>query len=255
MSVALTAPQQVALGQLRESHPALRVVLVGAAALQCHLELSRPTYDIDLAVVVEPDLMHLHLQALGWRQSPRMSYRWQHANGTWLDVIPATPALLARGSVNLDGAELTLLGFDLVLAHAEQRDLAAGTRLEVASLPTLAILKVVSWLDRPYERTKDLADLSCMLEQALRVDDQRRWEPPLTASPFEEQAAHFLGSEVARIARVEHREVLRAFLERMHASDGVALALLYRAARASREADEERIGRQLATFERALRTS
>lgn len=46
----LTPDQLAAFVELRERHPDVRAVLVGAAALACHLPLTRFTHGIDIAI-------------------------------------------------------------------------------------------------------------------------------------------------------------------------------------------------------------
>lgn len=140
---------------------------------------------------------------------------------------------------------MSLLGFDLVLAHATPQPLDDSLTIDVANLPTLALLKMVAWLDRP-DRQKDLADLGAALEGALEPDDERRWDRSLgLPDDYRLQSAFFLGQCLARVAETRHREVVERFLARM--SDRRNVVLLGRAAGWSFEA-EERAEAQLASF-------
>ncbi len=230
MNLPLDPNQQQALADLQDAYPDLQFVLIGAAALKCHLEIARVTHDIDLALFVEPDDVGPHVLALGWQQHPYVLHRWRHPNGAWMDLVPASPSSIAYGSVNFEGAVLDLTGFDLVFARAERRLLANGTALRIASLPVIAILKIVSWLDRPQERKKDLGDLVRIINDALAVDDARRWESPLIDLPHDEQGPYLMGTEVRKIAATRHRVRIARFRERINPAHGDAFSLLMRVA-------------------------
>lgn len=124
---------------------------------------------------------------------------------------------IEAGEVRLDeGVGMSLVGVDLALRHADVVPLEElGVEIEVATLPVLVVLKIVAWLDRPYERDKDLEDLAAILDRALPDDDERRWEPEhpvfLSGLDHEDQSAFFIGSEVARIVDERHRCAIATF--------------------------------------------
>lgn len=105
-----------------------------------------------------------------------MRQRWYGPAHFRADIIPATRELLDAGSVQIeDGAPMSLVGFDLAFDHAVAAALPGATAtVRVASLPAILVLKMVAWLDRPYERTKDLGDIAVVLADALGEDDDRR---------------------------------------------------------------------------------
>jgi predicted nucleotidyltransferase len=191
-----------------------RFVIIGAAALLHHVELPRITNDIDLAVVADNARIHALLAGYGWKPDQRHARRWTSGKEI-VDVVPATPDTIAAGRIATEGGgELSMLGFDLALQHTESVPWLDRT-LEVATLPVLIVLKMVAWLDRPYERTKDLGDLARVLERGLDDFAQVRWEPPLADIPVEEQCAFFMGQSVRAIAGPEHLAKVREFLARM----------------------------------------
>lgn len=259
MILALSHAQLLALRELRAARSDARIVLVGAAALASHLPLSRSTADIDLVIAVAPEDLDAFLAPLGWDRDPRMLQRWRGPEEVVADVIPVSDALLAAGEIRFGGGDfaMSLVGFDLVMRHTNiATSQVVDVAVEVATLPVLVILKMVAWLDRPYERIKDLADLGQILNDALAPDDVRRWDPeePVFQAGLdhEDQSAFFIGAEVARVAGDQHREVVARFLERVEEPTGSAFGMMLRAVRYGGADPEERLERRLAAFRRGL---
>ncbi len=248
MTLALSSEQCRALLDLRVAHPSLRFVVVGAAALGHHLPLPRSTADIDLAMAVAPEDLDATLDRCGWQRDPRMLQRWRSPSGAVVDVLPVDDALLAAGELRFGGGDFTmsLVGFDLAMRDTVQVAIPASEScVEVASLAALVVLKIVAWIDRPYDRTKDLADLAHVLTHALPHDDERRWDPdhPVYLSGVEHaaQSAFFVGTEVARIVEAAHREILDRFFARLDARDGIAFAMMLRETGDHGDDGEERL--------------
>lgn len=175
MQLKLRPAQREAIVALRTALPDTHLVLIGATALNAHVDLDRPTYDVDLALVAHPAGFADLLSPLGWSRDARMWQRWVHRDGALADILPATPELIAEGSVEFADVRMSLVGFDLALQHTLSCQVGSAVTIEVAALAPLAVLKIVAWLDRP-EREKDLCDLVAILEQALPENDLRRWE-------------------------------------------------------------------------------
>lgn len=259
MILALSAVQMRALADLRAGLPETRLVLIGAAALGCHVPLPRTTGDIDIAVVLAPTELERVLEPLGWRRDPRALQRWHGPGAVVADLLPATADLVAAGEIRFDGDDVTmsLVGFDLALRHTVAVPLdEEGTSIEVPVLAALVVLKIVAWLDRPAARAKDLGDLAHVLDAALADDDERRWDRDdpifLAGLDHEDQSAFFVGHEVTRIAASAHRQAVSTFLERMSAPDGAEFAAMLRAARYGGASPEERLERRLAAFRRGF---
>jgi len=144
---------------LRKGLPDVRTVLVGAAALACQMDMRwRKTNDLDLTVVAEEADLANKLRALGWERHERYEQRWTSLQGVVVDALPASPASLAEGKLvfTRSGHVMSLVGFDLALAHCAVVPLDGATDLEVATVPVIAVLKMTAWLDRPAERERDL---------------------------------------------------------------------------------------------------
>lgn len=255
MTLAITPAQARALAALRVGLPETRLVVIGAAALGHYVPLTRATADIDLAIVLAPADLDRVLGPLGWQRDARMRQRWHGPEGVLVDLLPATDELVAAGEIRFDGDDLrmSLVGFDLALRHTTRVTLSVGdVDVELATLAVLVVLKMVAWLDRPHERTKDLGDLALIFDQALDGDDDRRWDPehPVFQSGLEheDQGAFFAGLEVARIVEREHRALIDTFLSRVGDPDGEAFSAMLRAARYGGDAPEDRLVRRLDAF-------
>jgi predicted nucleotidyltransferase len=212
------APAQTrTLLHLRKGLSDVRVVLVGAGALACQMDMRwRTTNDLDLTVVAEEADLAARLRGLGWKRHERYEQRWTSNEGVIVDALPAAVASLAEGKLvfSESGHVMSLVGFDLALAHVMVVPLDAATDLEVATVPVIVVLKMASWLDRPAERERDLVDLAHVLDDYLEPDDLRRWDDDLIESglPHEEQSAFALGRDIARIVLPPHLTVIDSFV-------------------------------------------
>ena len=135
-----------------------------------------------------------------------------------VDVVPAGPGLRAAGKLvwPRSGHEMQLVGMDLVFEHAVTEPLG-HTALRIASLPTIVILKMNSWLDRFEDRERDLADIGHVLEDAVRPDDDRRFDDHIVelAMDYELVCAFLIGEDVGRIAKDHHRRRVDEFLAKV----------------------------------------
>ena len=213
MTLAITPVQAELLVALRR-RGSPRLVVIGATALHHHVNLPRPTADIDLVIVAELQEISELLASHGWERDKRTWQRW-FRDGSQLDVLPATPRVLEAGVVRVEGdeREMSMVGFDLALEHVVAVPIPGSHEtVDLASLAAIVVLKMVAWLDRPHQRHKDLGDIACALVGALDDFDERRWGPPLADVHSEQQSAFFLGGEVAVIAKTLHRSKIAEFL-------------------------------------------
>ncbi len=193
-----------------------RAVVIGATALDHHVKLSRLTADVDLVIVADRAEIADVLEALQWKPDRREWQRW-HRENSRIDVLPGTQRDLERGFVHVEGQDrdMSVVGFDLALEYASSVAIPnAEETVDVASLASVVVLKMVAWLDRPQQRHKDLGDLACALTRALDDYDETRWHAPLVDVAPEDQSAFFVGMEVARIASPAHRAKIAEFLRR-----------------------------------------
>ncbi|MBX3229003.1 MAG: nucleotidyl transferase AbiEii/AbiGii toxin family protein [Labilithrix sp.] len=155
MTLAISSAHADLLVALRRTDEAPRVVVIGATALGHHVAL-RPTADVDLAIAADPGRISELLQRQGWKADRRLPQRWWFGDAL-VDVLPATQAAIDAGHVMLgDGHKLSTVGFDIALAHAAPVPIpGTDISVDVASLASIVLLKMVAFLDRPHERLKD----------------------------------------------------------------------------------------------------
>jgi predicted nucleotidyltransferase len=203
---------------------------------------------MDVVIAAEADSVSSLLTGRGWTRDRRRPLRWTQ-DGTVVDVIPATPERIQEGTLLVGDNELSLVGFDLALRHAVATSVE-GVDVPVASLPALTVLKMVSWLDRPYERAKDLGDLARILDNALDDFDERRWESPLADVPVDDQSAFFVGRLVGAIAEATHLAAVERFFEEIARSTWTAA--LAQEGQYQADDPEAMAQRRLAAFRRGL---
>ena len=135
-----------------------------------------------------------------------------------VDVLPAGPSLLAAGEIVWPaGARMSLTGMRLALATGNTFQVESGLSIRVAPLPVIAVLKMVSYLDRPAERERDLHDIAYILENHVPPDDDRRFDPAVVdaAVPFEVASAYLLGHDLGSLLNDVERQAVDAFVARV----------------------------------------
>lgn len=224
-----------------------RVVLIGAAALGCWVDMTwRRTHDLDLVVVADAKDAAKDLEALGFEHSTRVEHRWTSPQGVPLDVVSISQAELATGMLAWpkSGNTMNLLGIDLALKHNVLIPTGPQASIAVATPAALAITKMASWLDRPADRDRDLSDLAHLMSHYLQPDDLRRWsDPNLTTTEFDDQGAHALGLDVAKIGTRAHREVVRTFCSEVRRHGSARASMAKETSSAGREPEETMLAR------------
>jgi predicted nucleotidyltransferase len=257
---ALTPDQLHALSDLQTLWGVDGVVLVGASALGQHLDMRwRGTDDLDLTISASTaDVVAAMQKLTGWTKDPRQPQRWYSPKDVKVDIIPAGPALLEAGQViwSETGRAMNLVGFRLVFALSETREVAQGVPIRVATTATIALLKMVAYLDRPSERERDLKDLGYMMDEYLGPDDERRFSADAIDANvnFEETPAFVLGRDLAKAVNEQERAIIARFLAKMRdPTDGdAACSRFARSAPRSWDSDEEQVLKRLRAFETGL---
>lgn len=217
MKNPFTAAQTRAIEALaRLWGPDRQFVLVGASAIACHLEHARGTADLDVAVAVAEDELPLGMDKLpGWRRHPQREHEWHGPGDVRVDVVPAGPALTARGYFDWpSGHRMTLAGFEHAFVRKRDLELGAACTLAVADLAVIALLKVVAYLDRGVEREHDLTDLALIIDQYVAADDDRRWSDEVVELqvPYDLVGAFLLGRDLAGFVTARDRANLERFV-------------------------------------------
>ena len=218
MRIAHFTPEQRAtMLDLRRACSGRTIVLIGASALGCWLEMRwRRTNDLDLTVVADQGELREMLRARSWEPDSRHEQRWVSPHGVTVDLLPASAANLARGEIlfSQSGRTMNLAGFDLAIKQNVLLELEEGAAVAVATVPVIVVLKMAAWLDRPSERDRDLEDIAHVFNEYLDPSDLRRWDESMleTNLDFEEQGAFVLGRELAGIIDGHHRKVIASFV-------------------------------------------
>jgi len=222
----LPESQIEALRELKGLWPEAKVSLIGASALTCLLSsFHRQTYDLDVTVAISLDELPSELRRLaGWRQDEQLEHRWLTPTGLKVDLIPAGAKLLAAGKlVWKSGREMSLLGFRHAFTSVSQLELAPGFRVDIASVPVIALLKMVAYQERPHDRRKDLGDIALALENYVSDDDPRRYSNEIMEAKisYEEVSPYLLGYDLAGLVdEMESHSVTRFISLAMGQGDG-----------------------------------
>jgi predicted nucleotidyltransferase len=194
--------------------------VIGASALACQIDLPRHTGDLDISVSVSLDELAASLPLLeGWKRHPKKEHEWLSPAGVKVDVLPAGPGLLAAGEIiwPSTGARMNLTGMRLALATDNTLQIDSGLSIRVAPVPVIAVLKMISYLDRPAERERDLHDLAYILENHVPADDDRRFAAEVvdTGIPWEHASAYLLGHDLRALVNARERGVVDNFVTRV----------------------------------------
>lgn len=210
----LSNTHRAALASLRSLWPDARIVVIGATALDLQRKLNRRTHDVDLVLAVDlaafPGPLATHPQ---WKPTRHLQ-RWQH-EGVLVDILPVGAHDLAMGRLAWpDGFEMSLEAFTL-LDTAELICISEELNIMAAPVPLLMVLKMVSWLDRPAERERDLSDLVWLFaENYLDERDDNDFDRLHTSGAAVGEAhALLLGRDIS--AYPGAREIGQKFVHRL----------------------------------------
>lgn len=165
--------------------------LVGASARDAwisgiHLKNpGRATKDIDIAIVVNDKEQFQQLKDYLTTEEKFQSvkenafvliYDGMHQ----LDLLPFGAIEDKDRRVHVDGSGYTKIdvpGFAEVFeAGLPELELENGNRFKFCTLPGIVLLKLLAWEDRPEGRTKDIVDISEILDHFFSINDREIWE-------------------------------------------------------------------------------
>lgn len=215
---AFPEPDIAALRQLQAVWDVEQFIIIGAAAISCHMGLSwRGTADLDLSVAAGLDGYVQDLERLGWRRERNAPQRWTVPNGSLVDVLPGAPALVQEGGFTWPegGARMNLVGFRLAFEDAAAIEIASRCVVRVSSLRSIVVLKMGAYLDRPRERDTDLADIAHILAGFLPPDAEERWSDEVIerGMNFDDVGPFVLGQQLGRLVDQPERSLIVRFME------------------------------------------
>lgn len=194
-----------------------QILIVGAFARDLHLlyrhglATGRKTEDVDIALAM-PDwatfeTLRARLIESGNFQAPgAVLQRLRHRSNLPLDLIPfgrletadRTIVWPPRGDIVME-----VFGFREALVSAQRVVLPENVETRLVSLPALALLKIVCWHDRHYERRgKDAHDLNLIIRNYLIAGNEERLWHEFAAwtqeddFDFEIAGARMLGQDI-----------------------------------------------------------
>lgn len=201
-----TPEQLAALESLARIWKEKDFVLIGASALAWHLgPAGRQTQDLDIALAVDLAGYPAGLDRdPEWARDPQREHCWVGPHEVQVDVLPVPrgPSLPTVLRWPRSGQEMSLAGLRHALELGEEIRPAASVTIRVAPLEVVALLKMVAYLDRPHERTRDLADLALILDAYVEEEDPRRYGEEIIAHnlDFDQSSPFLLGRRLGEIA-------------------------------------------------------
>ncbi|MEK6787372.1 MAG: nucleotidyl transferase AbiEii/AbiGii toxin family protein [Pseudomonadota bacterium] len=179
----------------------------------------RATNDIDFGVQVTSwsgfQALRQHLVASGWRTHPHLQHRLTTLEGVPVDLVPFGGDMAnGAGEISWPPAGevvMSVSGFQEAMDHALRVRVSTSPLIEVsvASPAGIALLKLISWSERPSDvRRKDAKDLQYLMSQYEAIPavmDRLYGEAADTLERYEFDpkiaGAWLLGSDVAVIAK------------------------------------------------------
>jgi predicted nucleotidyltransferase len=214
-------PEQIdALAQIQRLWPGRLCCLIGASALGAHMDCYwRQTYDLDVTVAVSVDELTEKINGLtDWIQHPKLEHQWTSPGNVHIDILPAGPDSERENPLIWPKSRqvMQLRGFRLVFQHAKPMTLAPNLYFYVAPLHVIVFLKIISYLDRPFDRERDLQDLAFVLEEYLPPDDMRRFSDIVLERqiPYPHTSAFILGKDLSETVNEQELQIIRDFIGR-----------------------------------------
>jgi len=109
---------------------------------------------------------------------------------------------------------MSLVGFEHAFSRASLLQFGQDMQWRVAPLSVLALLKIISYMDDPNGRQKDLTDLR-VLFRLYEADSERLFGDKVFSADLEDieyANAFLLGIDVGGFATQEEREIVNTFL-------------------------------------------
>jgi predicted nucleotidyltransferase len=102
------------------------------------------------------------------------------------------------------------------IGRARSVRVADDLEIPVATVSTIALLKMVSYLDRPHDRDRDLGDLAYVLEHYAEAGDDRRFSSDVLEAgvTYEQTGAFLLGRDLRVFVDAPEREAVERFMSR-----------------------------------------
>lgn len=236
VSLALYETLSEAAGSLK-----IPFFVVGATARDLIFESGyglaskRATLDKDFGLRVaswgEFEKLKESLLASGQFKQTREVRRLRYRGELDVDILPFGEIADAQGEIRWPPHEdvvMSVVGFEDAYRAAREVRVRASPPLDilVASIPGLTVMKLVSWADRPQDRSRDAVDLGYILENYLDAGNSDRLFAEhmdlvdIEGFDYIYAGARLLGRDVASIGKPETIERIREILAMETAGEG-----------------------------------
>lgn len=197
----------------------LRLFIVGAQARDLLLQyvydlpIHRATDDIDFGIIVESwdeftKLRDNLIVDKKFQPHRIMRQRLVHESGLLIDLVPFGDLEEVSGQISWPpdfSIVMSTVGFREAYDHSIEVRITDGLIVRVASLPGLALMKIVAWDDRRFER--DAQDLGLIMRHYLDAGNQDRvyseqgdcFDLLNEEFDYEKASAHILGRDIGRL--------------------------------------------------------
>ena len=215
--------------------------VVGATARDMIFELGyglprkRATKDVDFGVRVAAwdafEKLKESLLTSGLFKQTKEVHRLLYRGELDVDILPFGEIADAKGEIHWPPDErvvLSMVGFEDAYRSALQVTVRARPPLDilVASTPGLTIMKLVSWADRPEDRSRDAVDLAYILENYLDAGNRDRLFAEhvdlmeIEGFNYVRAGARLLGRDLARIGEAATIARIKEILAKETADEG-----------------------------------
>ncbi len=254
----LSNAQISALKPLCHLWPEVPVVLIGGVALAFSGKLShRTTEDLDLVVAIPIPKVDRDLASLeDWKHSEDVPHRWHAPDGVRVDILPVPVEALASGRIHWPGGtSMSVRGFQHLETRFAVVQLDTDVRIRVADPTVLLFLKMVSYLERPADRLRDLKDIAHLLDH--HGNDERLFAPELVdlQIPEDEAGAYLAGKDLGGVLDKFEADIARRFASRVldySEDDGFAQKKMTQLGPPSWQEDPDRVLKVMRAFLQGL---
>jgi predicted nucleotidyltransferase len=220
----------------------LRLFIVGAQArdllLQYALDLPirRATNDIDFGIIVESwdeftRLRNALIATKKFQAHKTMRQRLAHESGLLIDLVPFGDLEEPSGQIAWPpdfSIVMSTVGFREAYDNSITVRIADDLVVKVASLAGLALMKIVAWDDRRFER--DAQDIGLIMKHYLNTGNEDRVYSEQGDSfdllnddfDYDKASARMLGRDLGRLLNVSSRPIVERVLVETTEETGAA---------------------------------
>lgn len=190
--------------------------IIGAIARNAwyvaHNQPVEGTKDIDVAVYIPKSeeynqLRHELKSVFGYIESPENAFCFVSPNGKPIDLLPFG-AIEKEKRIKIEGKgwiEIDLEGFSDVFRHGLEKVIFGTEEYWICNIPSIVILKLIAYDDRPEHRIKDLKDINTICSYFPDIERERIWSDHFDLyendRTHQEIAMTVLGREMKKITQ------------------------------------------------------